>query len=187
MNSGLRDETRPDELARLLPIARESIEAWIDSREAVMPAIEGRLALPSPVFVSIYIDRELRGCVGSLTAESPSVAEETFRNARRAAFEDPRFPPLTREELDRCELEVSVVGEIEPVSDAGQLDPAAYGVIVTGDRGRRGVLLPSLAGVDSVERQLAIARSKAGLGDDDPVSIRRFAVTRVVSEDSRKR
>ena len=81
------------------------------------------------------------------------------------------------EELEQLEYSVDVLGEAEYIDSLSQLNVKEYGVIVSADS-RRGLLLPDLDGVDSVEEQVHIARQKAGIRDDEPVKLQRFKVTR---------
>jgi len=128
------------------------------------------------VFVSIKKHGALRGCIGTFFPAEPTIAAEVIVNAIKAATADPRFPPITADELDDLDLSVDVLSEPEPcgVSD---LDPALYGIIVESGW-RRGLLLPDLPGVDSVTEQIEIARRKAGIGADEPYGLRRFTVER---------
>jgi AMMECR1 domain-containing protein len=116
----------------------------------------------------------LRGCVGGLTASRTNILEETVDRAVAAAASDPRFPPVRCWELPDLRFEVSVLGPSEDVAEVEDLDPATYGVIVSDARGRRGLLLPHLEGIESAERQVAIAREKAGIPAGEPVRIERF-------------
>jgi AmmeMemoRadiSam system protein A len=129
-------------------------------------------------FVSIKTLRHsLRGCIGTILPTQPSVDREIIANAAASSTRDPRFPPMRAEELDNVVFSVDVLSLPEPVSDRKELDPAVWGVIVS--RGwQRGVLLPDLEGVDTVERQLEIAAQKAGLPGLDAVTIERFRVDR---------
>jgi len=133
-------------------------------------------------FVSIKKRGELRGCIGTLSPAEADLGAEIARNARSAAFQDPRFPPVSAAELVDLSYSVDVLGEAEPCG-LGDLDARAYGVIVNCGW-RRGVLLPDLPGVDSVERQVAIALQKAGIGPDEPFDVQRFTVTRYREEGS---
>lgn len=155
-------------------VAREAITGWLDGQE---PAPRPGLGLQAAVFVTLRApDLTLRGCMGSLEPLTDDVVEETQRAAILAAAKDPRFPALAYPELSELVIEVSVLGAAEPIVSAGELDPGRYGVIVTGTDGRRGVLLPSVGGIDSVSQQIRVARERAGLHEDDPIEVRRFAV-----------
>ena len=129
-------------------------------------------------FVSIHEHGELRGCIGTISATCETLAKEIIQNAISASTEDPRFPPIRADELPDLEISVDVLGPFEPVSSVTELDVKRYGVIV--EKGyRRGLLLPDLDGVDTVEYQVAIAKRKAGIRDDDPgVKLYRFEVIR---------
>ena len=165
-------------------LARETVRRLLESGQSSLPE-SGDEVVRSPLwrerracFVSIKtMDGELRGCIGTLSPAWPSLDREIIENAVLASTRDPRFPPMTRRELDDAVFSVDVLSEAEPVSDMNQLDPKIYGVIVS--RGyRRGVLLPDLEGVDTVEQQVAIAARKAGLASLEGVSLERFRVER---------
>lgn len=128
-------------------------------------------------FVSLHKNGQLRGCIGTIAPTTEQVAQEIVQNAVSAGTRDPRFPPVRVQELDELEYSVDVLGQPEPVESAAQLDPKRYGVIVSYGR-RRGLLLPDLDGVDTVEQQLAIARQKGGIRAEDPYTIQRFVVVR---------
>lgn len=85
--------------------------------------------------------------------------------------------PVTPDELDELTYSVDVLTTPEPVNDISELDPKRYGVIVTSG-GRRGLLLPDLEGVDTVEEQISISMRKAGIRQGEPVSVERFEVIR---------
>ena len=163
-------------------LARLSYETYvITGRRAAMP--EGlpkeMLDRKAGAFVSLHMESgELRGCIGTLAPAFGCVAEEILQNAVSAATRDPRFPPVRPAELPHIVCNVDVLGESEPCQ-MEDLDPKRYGVIVSAG-GRRGLLLPDLAGVDSVEQQIAIARQKAGIGPEEKVSLQRFEVVRHV-------
>ncbi len=129
------------------------------------------------VFVSIKEDGRLRGCIGTIQAVQTSIAEEIITNAISASTRDPRFSPIEPWELDRLTISVDVLGEKEKIDSPERLDPKRYGVIVTKGH-KRGLLLPNLEGVDTVEKQIAIAKRKAGIREDDPVELERFEVIR---------
>ena len=100
-----------------------------------------------------------------------------MQNAVSAAVNDPRFEAVTVDELRELVYSVDVLGETERILSPEELDVKRYGVIV--EKGmRRGLLLPNLEGVDTVEEQIDIAKRKAGIGSDDKVSLQRFEVVR---------
>ena len=129
-------------------------------------------------FVSIHKNGSLRGCIGTISPTCSCIAEEIARNAVSASTQDPRFPAIRPEELDDLEISVDVLGETEHISSPDELDVKRYGVIVT--KGiRRGLLLPNLDGVDTVEDQIDIALRKAGLAPDtEGYELERFEVVR---------
>ena len=129
------------------------------------------------VFVSLHEEGELRGCIGTFKPTTACIAEEIMQNAVSACSEDPRFPEVEEEELERLVISVDVLGEVEPVKDTTELDPQRYGVIVSCD-GRRGLLLPDLEGVDTVDEQIRIALQKAGIMESEDYAMERFEVVR---------
>ena len=163
-------------------LARETVTRLLEGRP--LPA-SGTEAAPSELwaerracFVSIKTrSGALRGCIGTLAPSQRSLDREIIANAVSASTRDPRFPPMTREELPGVLFSVDVLSDPEPVTDLADLDSGEWGVIVSKD-GRRGVLLPDLEGVDTVEEQLAIAARKAGIADLRGISVERFRVDR---------
>ena len=128
-------------------------------------------------FVSIHKHGQLRGCIGTIAPTRESLAEEIIHNAISASTRDPRFYPVTPDELDDLEINVDVLGEPEEIRSEAELDVKRYGVIVSNGL-RRGLLLPDLEGVDTVAQQVAIARQKAGIGAGELVKLQRFEVVR---------
>jgi len=129
-------------------------------------------------FVSIKnADGSLRGCIGTITPVQPSLDREIMENAVSASTRDPRFPAMTAAELPSAVFSVDVLGEPERIEDRSMLDAKRWGVIVSKGM-RRGVLLPDLDGVDTVDYQLEIACRKAGMSDMNGITIERFSVER---------
>jgi AMMECR1 domain-containing protein len=118
----------------------------------------------------------LRGCAGTILAVCANLVAETWRSARLAALEDSRFPPVEADELPNLSFDVSVLHSMEKVSSADELDPAHYGVVVSTEDGRRGLLLPGIAEIKTREQQLGLARKKGWIGPDEPVMLQRFQV-----------
>lgn len=163
-------------------LARQALESHV--RAGKVPSLPQDLppeltGTRAGAFCSIKKDGELRGCIGTTAPTQASLALEIQQNAVSAGTRDPRFPEVTPDELDRLVYSVDVLAEPEAVAGLEDLDPARYGVIVSSADGRRrGLLLPALDGVTSAEQQVAIARRKGGIGEDEPVSLRRFEVVR---------
>ncbi len=163
----------------LVVLARESVETFLRNRTVIDPpdALSAEMAQHAGVFVCLKSGGHLRGCIGTFLPCTENVATETIRNAIAAATQDPRFEAVSEQELAGLEYTVDVLSPPERVNDPEDLDPKAYGVIVS--RGsQKGLLLPDLDGVSTVEDQLRIARMKAGIGPDAPAEIHRFRVDR---------
>ncbi len=161
-------------------LARDAIRHYSSTGKGLHPDPAPDDPPPSGVFVSLHEpagasggEGPLRGCIGTYEPRERNLRTEIARSAVSAAYSDPRFPPLRSDEIDRLDITVYVLGEPEPVDDLADLDPARYGVIVEGG-GRRGLLLPAIAGISTVQRQLDIAMSKAGIGSLDRVDVYRF-------------
>ena len=162
-------------------LARASVEHYILHHKK-MPLPQD---LPSELtkrragaFVSIHEHGRLRGCIGTIAPVQDSLAQEIIDNAVSASTRDPRFDPIRADELAWLEISVDVLGDPEPISSPKELDVKRYGVIVTKGR-KRGLLLPDLDGVDTVEQQISIAKSKAGIAEwDRNVQLQRFEVVR---------
>ena len=130
-------------------------------------------------FVSLHAHGQLRGCIGTTGPTTESVAWEIVQNAVSACSRDPRFAPVRVDELNSLEYSVDVLGEPEAISSPAELDVKKYGVIVSCG-GRRGLLLPDLEGVDTVEQQIVIARQKGGISGREHYTLERFEVVRHV-------
>jgi AmmeMemoRadiSam system protein A len=164
----------------LVELARKTIESYVREKrtieppERLVPEMQGRAG----TFVSLHDSRgNLRGCIGTIEPRQPAVAQEVIQNAISAATRDPRFPPVQPEELEGLDIKVDVLTEPEPIDSMDQLDPKRYGVIVESGW-RRGLLLPDLEGVDTVEEQVDIAMRKAGIRPGEPIKLYRFEVKR---------
>nr|WP_314807550.1 AmmeMemoRadiSam system protein A [uncultured Selenomonas sp.] len=163
-------------------LARLSIEHYVRThRFAVMPSDLPRVLMErrAGTFVSIKKYGKLRGCIGTFAPAQKTLGEEIFYNAVSAAVHDGRFEPIEEGELNRLVYSVDVLSVPEPIESAAQLDPKIYGVIVKSltDQ-RRGLLLPDLAGIDTAEDQIAIAREKARIQPKEPIALTRFTVER---------
>jgi len=165
-------------MSPLASLAKQTVESYI--REGQLPELKEltpEMKEPAGVFVSIHKDGDLRGCIGTFEPATENVAEEIKANAVSSATRDPRFRPISPSELKDLEYSVDVLTSPEPVENQDELDPKKYGIIVQVDW-RRGLLLPDLEGVDSVDLQIDICRQKAGISPDEPVKLYRFEVKR---------
>lgn len=160
--------------ALLLGLAKRSIEHALETGH---PAEVDLNTLPAPLretgacFVTLKIGDRLRGCIGSPEARQPLGADVT-ENAYRAAFHDPRFPPLGAEEADGLNVHISVLSAAKPMTFTNeadlldQLEPGRDGLII-GDKGRRALFLPSVwAQLPDKLTFLSHLRAKAGLAAD---------------------
>lgn len=163
----------------LVELAKKSVEIYIRGKKAppLPEPLPPGMADRAGVFVCIKKKGQLRGCIGTFNPCYENIAMETIRNAISAATQDPRFMPVDEDELSDLVYSVDVLSPPEKVEDLTGLDPREFGVIVASGQ-RRGLLLPDLEGVDSVEEQLRITRMKAGIPPGEKVEIYRFRVQR---------
>jgi AmmeMemoRadiSam system protein A len=154
-----------DVRSQLLVLARAAIRAAVTG---AMPGEGDRIALPSGiahsgVFVTLRVDGELRGCIGTLDP-SQSIADAVIYAATAAATRDRRFEPLRGDELDRLRFEITVLEAREPISGPGDITVGQHGLHLELG-GARGILLPQVApeqGWDAAAFLEGVCR-KAGL------------------------
>ena len=174
-------EVRKQKEDAYVRLARRTIEAYVRTGEIIsvpQDLPEEMYAKRAGVFVSLKKEGQLRGCIGTICPVRDSIAEEIIENAISASSRDPRFPAVEPEELDQLVYSVDVLGETEQISSKEELDVKRYGVIVSKGT-RRGLLLPNLDGVDTVEQQISIAKQKAGIPEDaEGLCLERFEVVR---------
>jgi AmmeMemoRadiSam system protein A len=161
-------------------LARRSLEYTLHNKKTLplpddLPAelLEERAG----VFVTIYKYGNLRGCIGTIAPTKENIALEIINNAISSGLHDYRFEPVTLAELDYLTYKVDVLGKPEPIAGMEELDVKRFGVIVTSGH-KRGLLLPNLEGIDTVEEQVAIARQKGGIRAGEEISLERFEVVR---------
>ena len=161
-------------------LARKSLETYItEGRQISMPDSlpEEMRKRRAGTFVSIHKHGKLRGCIGTIEPTASCIAGEIIRNAISAATQDPRFDPVTADELKWLQINVDVLGKPEKIASVDELDVKRYGVIVTCGY-RRGLLLPDLEGVDTPQQQVSIAMQKGGIRKNEPYTLERFEVIR---------
>jgi Uncharacterized conserved protein len=159
--------------------ARRCLSAYLKREDPGMlnfPSSQ-EFAVRRGCFVTLKQNGQLRGCIGTTEPWQDNLALEIQHNALAAGTQDPRFRPVQVDELNTLTFTVDVLGELEKIGGPEELDPWRYGVVVR-KRGRSGLLLPHLEGVDTVSDQVGIAKQKAGISPEESVELWRFQVKR---------
>jgi hypothetical protein len=168
-------------LRRMSPIvqlAKKAVETYVNEGKVIRPEeLTPEMKQKAGTFVSIHKRGGLRGCIGTFEPTRRNVAEEIISNAISSATRDPRFPPVSPNELEDLDYSVDVLTKPREVESKEELDPKKYGVIVECGW-RKGLLLPDLKGVDSVDEQINICCQKAGISPGEPVKLYCFEVKR---------
>jgi AmmeMemoRadiSam system protein A len=151
---------------KYIELAQKTIEEYIKNKKM----IEVPCDLPQEfysrkagVFVTIFKDGELRGCMGTYLPTKENIANEIVYNAVAASSKDYRFLPVNKSELGNLKYEVSILSEPELIKDIKKHDPRKYGLIVQCADGRAGLLLPDLEDIDTVDEQFGICCQKGGI------------------------
>lgn len=162
-----------------ISLAQESVHHYLNHRRKLScpDPLSNDLKSRSGAFVSIKKLKQLRGCIGTLEPCEPNLAMEIIENSLKAALHDPRFSPVTAEELQDLTYSIDVVSPLEKVSTLEELDHDIYGLVVRSN-GKQGVLLPDLEGVDSTEEQIQICRTKGKISENEHIEMYRFKVDR---------
>jgi len=165
-----------------IKLARRSVEEYILNNRRISP--DDLKNIPrfmlrdrAGVFVCMECSGELRGCMGTMEPYKENMARELIDNAITCATRDPRFYPLSPEELPYIKFSVDIIKEPEPIESTKEMDPKKYGVIVEAGM-KKGLLLPDLEGIGEAERQIEIAKEKGGISPGESVRLYRFEVER---------
>lgn len=162
----------------IVKLAKEAVENYIKYGKVIKPEIlTEEMKERAGVFVSIKKLGNLRGCIGTFEPTQENIAKEIIYNAIQSATQDPRFERVSPEELNLLEYSVDILTRPIPVEDISKLDPKKHGLIVKSGW-RRGLLLPDLEGIDTVEKQIEICKLKAGIGPKEPIELFSFEVRR---------
>ena len=178
--TNIKNKINNEEHDAYVTLAKKTIDKYIRTGERLeVPTDLPKELLDNQagVFVSIHKFDKLRGCIGTFLPITNSIAEEIISNAISASIHDNRFSPITEDELDYLEINVDVLSTPEDISSPEELDVKKYGVIVSSGF-KKGLLLPDLDGIDTVEQQISIASLKGGIEPDDPIKLQRFEVIR---------
>ncbi|HHH84866.1 MAG TPA: AmmeMemoRadiSam system protein A [Firmicutes bacterium] len=127
----------------LLRRARQGIVSVFDPGAPIEPLEDRVFSQKAGLFVTLKMKGELKGCIGFITGVEP-LKEAVIHLAREAAFHDPRFPPLQREELDSITIEISILSPLTRVADLSRIRPGYHGLVVR-NGARSGLLLPQVA------------------------------------------
>lgn len=143
VNSALHPsgEFNPEERTILLRLAHTSVESALQNREISLEPPTPHLAEARGAFTTIYIQGQLRGCVGYVLAAA-SVYRTVAETARAAAFEDTRFLPVTRDEAPDLEVSLSILSPLQPIR-AEDVEVGKHGLLIS-QHGHRGLLLPQV-------------------------------------------
>ncbi len=141
-------ELNKDQQLRVLKLARNTIREYLEKR--TLPEADLEKEFSDPVFqekcgafVSLHINKRLRGCIGYIRGVK-NIPETIIDMSHAAAFQDPRFQPLTRKELDAADIEISILSPIEPVGDISEIKVCRDGLIISCGY-NSGLLLPQVA------------------------------------------
>ncbi|MDD3803254.1 MAG: AmmeMemoRadiSam system protein A [bacterium] len=147
----------------LLFLARKSITDYFRKINTVADEEDRELLIKSGCFVTLKINGDLRGCIGYIEGVEP-VKDAVIRMAREAAFNDPRFPSLSESELDKIEIEISILTPLERVSDTNDIQVPGDGIFIRKNF-NSGLLLPQVAEKWGYNREQFLAQTciKAGL------------------------
>jgi len=166
-------------------LARKALETYILKNE-ILEVDDVKEEIPdellnesSGIFVSLKREGKTRGCMGTLPTEPNCIADDIIINSLNAAFNDPRFNPVSMDELPLLEYHVDILSSPEIISSINELDIKKYGIIVSTEN-KKGLLLPNLNSITSTSQQLSIALSKAGISPNETYIMERFEVVRYI-------
>lgn len=162
-------ELSRDEKSILLATARETIRASCageNPESMVRGPLPAVFELYYGAFVTLHKQGKLRGCIGNMTGLRP-LLETIIEMSKSAAFEDPRFPPVTAGELTLMDIEISVLSPLRVIRDPEEIQVGIHGIFLR-RRGASGVLLPQVATEQGWDRLTFLQHTcrKAGLSGD---------------------
>jgi AmmeMemoRadiSam system protein B/AmmeMemoRadiSam system protein A len=179
-----------DETDQLFDIARNSIKTMLYENKRVTideNKFPANLNKQMGAFVTLKIDSTLRGCIGRFVSSDP-LCEVVNVSALSSAFEDPRFPPLTKEEYSKTDIEITVLGPMKKINSINEIILGKHGIFIKKDY-RSGTMLPQVATENgwTLEQFLGYtSRDKAGLGWEGWKEAEIYIYEGVVLEENRK-
>ncbi|HYL95136.1 MAG TPA: AmmeMemoRadiSam system protein A [Terriglobales bacterium] len=162
---GSAGEYSPDERELLLHLAHQAVESALEEREPALPAIPEHLKQQRGAFTTLYLEGDVRGCVGYVFADAP-LFQTVIETARAAAFQDMRVLPVTRNEAAQLRISISVLSPLFLIK-AEELELRKHGLLIT-QGNRRGLLLPQVPAEHGWDRKTFLEQTcrKAGLAPD---------------------
>jgi AmmeMemoRadiSam system protein A len=161
-------------------LAHQTLRVYLETGQipAIAKPLPSDLGRPAAVFVTLTTaDDQLRGCRGTIEPVEPNLAEAIVKTTIASAVDDPRFEPLTFDQLAGMKIKIDILGPLQPVTTETELDPRIYGVLVQSG-GQRAVLLPDIPAIETVDQQLTAARRKANILPRETIRIFKFTVER---------
>ncbi|MBQ46865.1 MAG: AmmeMemoRadiSam system protein A [Zetaproteobacteria bacterium] len=166
----------------LLSRARTAIHCHLKQEKLPPAKAELNAKESKGVFVTLWLAGNLRGCIGHLEPRHQKLIMEIEQCAVLAATNDPRFSPVSIEELNQIKIDLSILNQAEPVRSETELDPLHFGVIV--EQGmKRGTLLPAIEGIEDSKQQVRIAAEKAGIDLRQSHQLYRYQVIKLTEVD----
>lgn len=151
---------------KYIELVKKTIEEYINNRkiiEAPDDLSEEFYFRKAGVFVTIFKNGDLRGCVGTYLPTKENIAKEIIDNAIAACSRDNRFLSIAKKELPELKYEVSILSLPKLIRNIKNHDPKKHGIIVRCADGRCGLLLPDLEGINTIDEQFGIACQKGGI------------------------
>lgn len=159
-------------------LARQALEYFLKTgKDIELPPDFNDVFIQASVFVSIKKSGKNRGCIGTIYPNKPNIGLEIIYCAIRAGTQDPRFWAVNLEELKNLSFSVDVLSIPQKNIKTCDLDPNEYGIIIYNDK-KRGIVLPKLEGINTVEEQLKLVKFKAKIHDNEPFKIDKFTTVR---------
>lgn len=168
-------ELNEQEKKTLMKLARDTIEMYVrEAKKPPLPGATGNLGEKAGAFVTLHKKGQLRGCIGHIVGTIPLV-ETVQEMAVAAAAQDPRFDPVTLQELNDIDIEISVLSPLRRVKDVSEIEVGKHGILM-GRGFNQGLLLPQVATEWKWDRETFLENTcvKAGLPTDawkDPETI----------------
>lgn len=170
----------------ILQLSRVAIETYICKGTVLKPEyLPEFMKTQKGVFIIIKNFNGLRSCAGAIFPLHKNLQEEIINNSISAAVFDPRYPQIEKNEMTEINISVVIIEEPEIIKSEKELNPQNFGIIVSSGE-KLGIMLPDLAGVITVEKQIEIAKNKGGITQNEKYDIKRFKTTLYYEQNFKK-